>query len=109
MRGGDLDKAKPDLLVHVPGEMNHNLAVIEIKPLRPDANPAEAKAIRRDLRKLIAFRGVGYAAAFLIVFGEPIDRVRQYGRRSQEAGIDIGLVELYHHPRPRERARTVHW
>jgi hypothetical protein len=41
IRDGCLKNVKPDLIVHVPRDMNHNLAVIEIKAL-----PAEEKAVK---------------------------------------------------------------
>ena len=81
--------------------MNHNLAVIEIKAL-----PAEEKAVKTDLQKLIAFRNMdgGYAAAFLLVFGESVERVLDYGKRFRQAGINIDLVQ-----RPQEPAVTREW
>lgn len=38
---------KPDLVVHVPGEMDRNLAVIEVKPVTVDIGGLE-----KDLNKL---------------------------------------------------------
>jgi hypothetical protein len=106
IRDGCLKNVKPDLIVHVPRDMNHNLAVIEIKAL-----PAEEKAVKTDLQKLIAFRNMdgGYAAAFLLVFGESVERVLDYGKRFRQAGINIDLVQLYHHRRPQEPAVTREW
>jgi hypothetical protein len=106
IRGGYLDAAKPDLLVHVPGRMDRNLAVIEIKPLRPEINPGEQQAMTRDLQKLVAFRNVGYFAAVFLVFGDDVDRVRNYGRQS---GVDLALIELWHHRRPAEPAAMIDW
>ena len=110
VRGPDLDGAKPDLLVHVPGKMNQNLAAIEIKAVRDGGNILNFDAIKDDLKKLVAFRrGARYAAVFLIIFGERIERVIKYGQRCAAGGIEIGLVELYHHARPGERARRCAW
>ncbi len=106
VRGGYLDRAKPDLLVHVPGTMDRNLLVIEIKALRPGNNPAEQQLMTRDMQKLVAFREVGYFGAVFLVFGDDVDRARDYGR---ESGIDLALVELWHHRRPEEPAATVDW
>lgn len=91
--------------------MDHNLAVIDVKPLRSVASAQTAQAIERDLRKLAAFRGdgIGYAAAFLLAFGEPIEGIRIQGLRSRRRGLDIGLVELYHHANPGEAACVVKW
>lgn len=109
IRGGILDDSKPDLLVHVPGEMARNLAVVEIKPLRPDIYPRERDNFQRDMQKLIAFRDVGYAAAILLVFGESresLDRVRAHARQS---GTETGRIELYHHPESGKPAVSVGW
>lgn len=111
IRDGVLKNVKPDLLCHVPGSMDNNLAVIEVKALRLEAYPDEARAIGTDLEKLIEFRNMakGYAAAFLLVFGESVERVLDYGRDSRQAGINIELVELHHHRRVGEPAVTVEW
>lgn len=110
VRGPDLDRAKPDLLVHVPGDMEHNLVVIEIKPASPEALPSERAAIDRDLRKVAAFRSqVRYAAGILLVFGEAIVRILQHARESRSKGVDLTLIELWHHPRPGCPARRVPW
>ena len=71
VRGGYLDKAKPDLLVHVPREMDKNLIALEIKPLRSVHNQRERDRFQLDIRKLVAFRQhpANYASAVLLVFG----------------------------------------
>lgn len=111
IRGKHLDNAKPDLLVHVPGVMNRNLAVLEIKPLRTDVHPSRQEEDRflLDLRKLIAFREIGYAAAFQLVFGEPVDRIRDYAHRLRQTGANLDLVELCHHRRAGEVATFIGW
>jgi hypothetical protein len=109
VRGGHLDNAKPDLLVHVPGDMGQNLAVIEIKPLRPDGAPGDREALERDLHKLIAFREIGYDAAFMVVFGESADRVLECGEQLRRVGAKLDLVELYHHQRPEAPAKQIGW
>jgi hypothetical protein len=109
IRRGYLDNAKPDLLVHVPGRMDRNLTVIEIKPLRSDIHPGEQEAFQRDLQKLIAFRQIGYASAHFLVFGESAERVREYTRALRDAGNEIDTVLLYHHRRAGEPASNVEW
>jgi hypothetical protein len=109
VRGGHLDDAKPDLLVHVPGVMNQNLLAVEIKAARPEARQAEARAIAQDLRKLAAFREVGYEGAMLLVFGEAIDRIRECVRQEGELRALSDVVELLHHQRPGVPATTVSW
>jgi hypothetical protein len=106
VRGPYLDGAKPDLLVHEPGHMRRNLAVVEIKP-----SSAGRARIEADVRKLIAFRSMkdGYAAAMLLVFGEDIQRIVGYGAGFRDSGVDLDLVELYYHRMPREAAARVDW
>jgi hypothetical protein len=77
--GGEVDKgghprfqngpyahAKPDLLVHVPGNMDANLACIEVKPIgRPVAE------FTADLRKLTWFcQNANYYRGIFLVYGE---------------------------------------
>lgn len=109
VRGGDLEAAKPDLLVHVPGEMGHNLLVVEIKAARPSENPTDGEAIERDLRKLIAFRRVGYTGAIFLVFGDPVENIREHAHRNQNVRGNLALIELYHHSRPGEPAKGIPW
>jgi hypothetical protein len=109
VRGGILDNAKPDLLVHVSGQMDRNLAVIEIKPLRGQVYRGEREAFQRDMKKLIAFREIGYRGAFLIAFGESVDRIREYAHDLRQSGIDLNGIELYHHRRSGESATPAEW
>ena len=41
--------------------------------------------------------------------GDQTDRVVTYGRMFRESGLDLELVELYHHRMPRESAVRVEW
>jgi hypothetical protein len=55
----------PDFLVHVPGNMENNHAVIEVKSCEPSS-----QAIRVDLQKLNAFQvEVGYQRGIYLVYG----------------------------------------
>ena len=107
---GLLQDGVGDLLVHVPGEMGRNLAVVEIKPIRPLPSHAEETKVKRDIEKLIAFRQrAQYAGAFLLVFGEDADRIRGYGRTARGDGLDTELVELFHHARAGECGTRIGW
>jgi len=58
------DQAKPDLLVHTPGNMAGNYAIIEVK------HSTSANGIRKDLKTLDLFvRKVGYQRAIYLVYG----------------------------------------
>lgn len=79
VRGAGLDNVKPDLLVHVPGAMDQNLVVVEIKAASPNPPADERVAIETDLKKLAAFCGSAqYEAGFLLVFGEEIGRTQEH-------------------------------
>lgn len=109
VRGGILDNAKPDLLVHISGQMDRNLAAIEIKPLRGQVYRGEGEAFKRDMKKLIAFREIGYWGALLIAFGESVDRIREHARHLRQSGIELNGIELYHHRRAGESATPAEW
>jgi hypothetical protein len=108
VRGGPLDNAKPDLLVHIPGQMT-NLVVVEIKSLKPRVSRDEKEALGWDVQKLIAFREIGYEAAFMLVFGESADRAAGYGDELRRAGMPLDAVELWHHTRPGVPASVLQW
>jgi hypothetical protein len=109
VRGHLLDNVKPDLLIHVPGRMDRNLVAIEIKPLRPDAYPDERHNFQQDIRKLIAFRELGYFGAIFLVFGESLDRLRTHAAELRREGIPIDEVQLFHHSRAGTAAAPVQW
>jgi hypothetical protein len=63
-RGNELDQAKPDFLVHIPGELR-NYAVIEVKPIN-----ARHRGIYKDLKTLTTFRrNAGYQRAIYLFYG----------------------------------------
>lgn len=65
------DHVKPDLLVHRPGYMSGNHAVIEVK-----ASTANPRGIRKDLMNLALFRDqVGYQRAIYLIYGYEAARV----------------------------------
>jgi len=58
------DGAKPDLLVHRPGHMEDNLAIIEVK------HSTALEGIRKDLATLDLFiRNVKYQRAIYLIYG----------------------------------------
>lgn len=59
------DQVKPDLLVHRPGYMSGNHAVIEVK-----SSEARPQGINKDLSSLSLFRDkVGYERAIYLIYG----------------------------------------
>ncbi len=104
---GEIDKAahpilaqlgaagiKPDLLVHRPGYMEGNYAIIEVKTCR--MNKA---GILKDLRTLNLFVGdVGYERAMLLVFGDEVnpELADQISAIASEFG-NLPAIELWFH------------
>ena len=104
-RGEYLDRAKPDLLVHVPGEMESNLMVLEIK-----ASSTRARSkLERDLRKLIEFCNVGYEAAAFLVFGDSFAQIQEVAKRDPTIHENLTNIQLWHHPSPNSPAAPVQW
>src|SRR5579862_1907693 len=80
-RGGEYAHAKPDLLVHQPGNMERNLACLEVKPcIRP------APEFREDLKKLTWFcHNARYYRGVFLVYG-----VEEHGAQ----GLDLLRAKL---------------
>jgi hypothetical protein len=102
IRGESLDGAKPDLLVHVPGRMDGNLLVVEIKSL-----PAARTAIERDFLKLRAFLDVGYRQAIMLTFGGSVDLLGTAVRRSALLAGPQSEIETWHHAKAGLRAGPI--
>ncbi|MGA7330000.1 MAG: methionyl-tRNA formyltransferase-like protein [Rhodomicrobium sp.] len=98
------DRSKPDFLVHQPGSMQGNYAIIEVK-----SSNAESNDIRKDLQTLSLFSTrLAYKRAIFLLFGDMTDNelIRKIDRLS--AGIpNLALVEVWLHAAPRSPARHV--
>lgn len=80
----------PDLLIHTPGDMQRNHAIVEVKP----AN-GQIAGIRKDLETLSLFRRqVGYQRAIYLFYGG-IDLDRILGLA--EAVPDLPPIEIWLH------------
>ncbi len=96
IREGNLGKAKPDFLVHLPGN-NDNFAIIEVKPIN-----ANTKGIKKDLKTLTAFiKEANYQRAIYLFYGNGdiekiIGKIRKL-YESNESDIDLSLIEFWHH------------
>lgn len=110
---GELDKAGhavmqrlgatgiPDFLVHGPGDMSHNLVIIEVKPV----DHIVEKNLGTDLEKLAKFTSFGngeYELGIYLVYGgteETFNEVRGWARRwvGQEPGRTLDKVRLVWH------------
>lgn len=110
IRGNHLDQAKPDFIVHIPGDMSHNLLVVEVKAFTLDR-----QKIQKDLRKLTAFRRhANYHAAFYLFYGvTPENRdtltalCRDIAQNDPES--DLSSIDLLIHERPDHSAFLHPW
>jgi len=94
LREFNADKCKPDFLVHTPGCMDGNFAVIEVKP----AN-APLKGLRKDAQTLRLFlRDVGYQRAIYLLYGEKADEAAEKVRRL--CAEDPFKLEIWAHRYP---------
>jgi hypothetical protein len=121
--GGEIDKrgnphfenspyaeSKPDLLVHEPGDMDRNLACVEVKPCcRP------AHEFRDDLKKITWFcQHARYYRGVFLVYGSetgemPEDALlRAKLRRAAQGGeIDLARIHIMRHAAVGRRAERV--
>ena len=96
----DLDKTKPDLLVHKSGDMNGNLIVMEVKPVNAKPND-----IRNDLQKMKSFvrEGRYYRAIYLVYGGNNKElekfrkKVMRQVQKPEGDQIDLQGICLYWH------------
>lgn len=110
-QGGPYARAKPDLLVHVPGDTTRNLACVEVKPFgRPVAE------FTSDLQKLTWFcRHANYYRGVFLVYGSDFAdtasgtalraKVQRASERANE--IDLARIHVLYHPAIRQQAGRV--
>jgi hypothetical protein len=112
-KGTDLEKTKPDFLVHVPGELDRNEVVMEVKPINCDR-----RGIKKDLQTLTAYRRypADYQRAILLVYGDfqdVFDRLKRWMKKmasqKTEEPIDLHRIELWHHATCGQAAKNVEW
>lgn len=111
IKGRGLTNAKPDLLVHIPGDMGGNLVAIEVKPvnaLRPN--------IKKDLITLTAFRhSGGYYQAIYLIYGSDeaaFNRIKLIAnnlQRENEDQIRLDSIILFWHRQAGEETERVSW
>lgn len=90
------DYAKPDLLIHQPGYMTGNHAIIEVK-----SSNAQRDGIEKDLRTLSLFlTKVNYQRAIYLVFGYEALAAADRVRRVASALGELPPIELWLHTAP---------
>ena len=96
-------KVKPDLLVHQPGYMQGNHAIIEVKSQR-----ANSRGIKKDLETLSLFvEQVKYKRAIYLLYGP--DASKAAGRVEHiYSQKDLAPIELWIHREARKEATIQH-
>ena len=94
---------KPDLLIHGPGDMAANYAIIEVKP-----SIANSRGIGKDLETLSFFRGRGrYQRAILLLYGFEACKVANQTIDACKAQRDLNQIEIWVHEKPNASAKHV--
>jgi len=111
---GELDKRghpfikgnrKPDFVVHVPGNMKNNLAVIEVKPIN-----AQFNRIEDDLKKLKGFLEKEYYGAIMLVYGNSPkgeDKIRRIRSKIDSLSKHSECILLLWHKEPGKPAEVI--
>lgn len=98
-----LDGFKPDFLIHRPGWMMDNFAIMEVKRHR-----ARGEDISKDLAALTLFvRKAKYRRAIYLVFGENAEKTLRHVRRIAGGMGCLAEIELWAHAQAGESARHV--
>lgn len=94
------DYAKPDLLVHRPGYMEGNYAIIEVK-----TTDAPNAGIVKDLKTLSIFcTRVWYERAIYLLYGHNTEAAAERVHTAAREIADLPLIELWLHSAPGQPA-----
>ena len=100
LRDLGIDNVTPDFLVHTPGSMDGNFAVIEVK------NTISPRGVQKDLDTLDRFvRKAGYKRAIYLLYGREatdhgLSRIKEIAAERQS----LEPVEIWIHPEERKSA-----
>jgi len=110
MLSGEIDKqghpiirqCAPDFVLHAPGGMDHNLVVIEVKPVN-----ASQEGIRKDIETLEYFLSehVGYKRGIQLVYGNDQAWFSRFMEVYHRAGLQH--VQLFWHQYPGQPATFI--
>ena len=96
LRKVNADRLKPDFLVHIPGDMNGNFAVMEVKP-----RTASEAGIAKDLATLRRFTmKVGYQRGIYLIYGHSATARAERALAMLEAHESAKLVQVWVHLEP---------
>ncbi len=101
----EADNVRPDLLVHRPGCMEYNHAIIEVKPSKVNKNRSIGEKIkchiRKDLKTLSRFTSkAGYQRAIYLVYGYEADSFAEYVEEIAARFEELKPIELWLHKNP---------
>ncbi|MCW9705788.1 hypothetical protein [Fodinibius salsisoli] len=98
----------PDLLIHIPGKMEGNLVIVEVKPVN-----FNREGIKNDLKKLTSFqREANYDHAIHLTYGSDgneqiiLEESRMIQKDNVEE-IDLDLIEFWNHDNPGNEAKIL--
>lgn len=92
---------KPDLLIHGPGDMDKNYAILEVKSCEVDR-----RGIRKDLETLKFFRQHGrYKNAVFLIYGERSNKTAEVVSDIAGKISDFPKIDLWVHEAPLLAAR----
>ena len=98
------DYAKPDLLIHKPGYMSGNHAIIEIK-----SSKAQHAGILKDLKTLALFRTqAGYERAIYLIFGYEAQATAERVQHAAQSIEGLPEIEFWIHSTPGKTATHNH-
>ena len=83
---------KPDFIIHSPGNMDDNLAVIEVK------RTTNLTEVQKDMETLKFFKSdAGYQAGVLLLFGPSKAPWNLIRRAAEDEGVDLRDYIVLHH------------
>ena len=86
----------PDFLVHCPGDMAGNHALIEVKAL-----PVNLRGVRKDIRTLSRFRSeAGYQRALYLLYGQLDRKTLENIRLVVDETPNLPEIEIWLHSEP---------
>ena len=110
---GEVDKSghpiirnakKPDFIIHQPGDMKHNLAVIEVKPVTVKDRLSELK---EDLKTLKWFLNEArYYKAVMLIYGN-INGFLPKNIEQEIENIDDSRVVVLWHSKPNKKPKII--
>lgn len=104
IRGNGLDRSKPDFLVHTPGDMAGNYAVIEVKPIC-----VSASKVLEDIETLSNYVTYAqYSRALFLVYGREVDGPALRAAIDSLQAHERPEIEVWYHAAPYEAARRQH-